>query len=121
MERLPLRNAGLYKMIDLQTAIQEARRRRALRRQHFAVVQRGDAWSVMTIGNPDAFRAAWTTKDDYRGATFYNRTRTKLEEDDIPLIRDLRAGGMTLRDIATKFDVSISAIGHICTGNRWQL
>lgn len=108
-------------MIDLQNAIQEARRRRALRRQHFAVVQRGATWSVMPIGNPDAFRAAWTTKDDCRGVTFDNRTRTKLEADDIPLIRDLRAGGMTLREIATKFCVSISAIGHVCTGNRWQL
>lgn len=108
-------------MTDLQIAIQEARRRRALRRQHFAVVQRGATWSVMTIGNPDAFRAAWTTKDDCREAPFDNRTRTKLEADDIPLIRDLRAGGMTLREIATKFDVSISAIGHVCTGYRWQL
>lgn len=106
---------------DLHTAITEARRRRALRRQHFAVVQRGATWSVMPVGNPDAFRAAWTTKDDGRGATFDNRTRTKLEADDIPLIRDLRAGGMTLRDIATKFDVSISAIGHVCSGYRWQL
>ncbi|UPU16026.1 hypothetical protein OTAKU_00370 [Serratia phage vB_SmaM-Otaku] len=108
-------------MIDLQTAITEARRRRALHHQHFAVVQRGATWSVMTVGNPDAFRAAWTTKDDCRGATFDNRTRTKLEANDIPLIRGLRASGMTLREIATKFDVSISAIGHVCTGNRWQL
>lgn len=108
-------------MSDLPTAIAEARRRRALRRQHFAVVQRGDAWSVMPIGNPDAFRAAWTTKDDCRGSTFDNRTRTKLEADDITLIRDLRAGGMTLREIATKFGVSISTIGHVCSGYRWQL
>lgn len=108
-------------MIDLQTAITEARRRRVLRRQHFAVVQRGATWSVMTVGNPDAFRAAWTTKDDCRGATFDNRTRTKLESDDIPLIRDLRAGGMKLQEIATKFDVSISAIAHVCSGYRWQL
>lgn len=108
-------------MIDLQIAITEARRRRVLRRQHFAVVQRGASWSVMPVGNPDAFRAAWTTKDDCRGATFDNRTHTKLEADDIPLIRDLRASGMTLREIATKFDVSISAVGHVCTGSRWQL
>lgn len=108
-------------MIDLQAAITEARRRRALRRQHFAVVQRGATWSVMPVGNPDAFRAAWTTKDDCRGAAFDNRTRAKLEADDIPLIRDLRAGGMKLREIATKFDVSISAIAHVCSGYRWQL
>lgn len=108
-------------MIDLQTSITEARRRRALRRQHFAVVQRGASWSVMPVGNPDAFRAAWTTKDDCREATLDNRTRTKLEVYDIPLIRDLRAGGMKLREIATKFDVSISAIAHVCSGYRWQL
>lgn len=108
-------------MIDLQAAIQEARRRRALRRQHFAVVQRDATWLVMTVGNPDAFRAAWTTKDDCRGVAFDNRTRTKLEADDIQLIRDLRAGGMKLREIATKFDVSISAIAHVCSGYRWQL
>jgi predicted XRE-type DNA-binding protein len=108
-------------MTDLQPAIQEARRRRALRRQHFAVVQRDATWSVMPIGNPDAFRAAWTTKDDCREVAFDNRTRTKLDADDIPLILDLRASGMKLREIATKFDVSISAIGHVCSGYRWQL
>lgn len=108
-------------MIDLQTAIIEARRRRALRRQHFAVVQRGATWSVMPIGNPDAFRAAWSTKDDCRGLEYDYRTRAKLDAEDIPLIRDLRAGGMKLREIATKFDVSISAIAHVCSGYRWQL
>lgn len=106
-------------MTDLQNAIQEARRRRVLRRQHFAVVQRGATWSVMTVGNPDAFRAAWTTKDDCRGAAFDKRTRTKLEPGDIPLIRDLRTEGMTLREIANKFDVSVPAIHHVCAGRRW--
>ena len=108
-------------MIDLQSAITEARRRRALRRQHFAVVQRGVTWTVMPVGNPDAFRAAWTTKDDCRGMEYDHRNRAKLDIEDIPSIRELRAGGMKLREIATKFDVSVSAIGHICTGNRWKL
>lgn len=108
-------------MTDLQTAIQEARRRRASRHQHYAVVQRGATWVVMTIGNPDAFRAAWTTKDDRRGEGYDHRNRAKLDVDDIPLIRELRTSGMKLREIASKFDVSISTIGYICTGKRWKL
>ncbi len=48
------------------------------------------------------------------------RQRTqKLDFEDIPLIRGLLAQGMTCKEIAEKFEVSIETISRIKTGKTW--
>lgn len=45
---------------------------------------------------------------------------SKLTWDDVELIRTLReAHGMTLRDIAEKFEVSIGCINEVCAYRTW--
>ncbi|EOJ4662874.1 TPA: hypothetical protein JWH76_004748 [Escherichia coli] len=43
---------------------------------------------------------------------------TKLTEHDVDLIRSLREEGLTLREIALKFDVSLGHVRDICVFNK---
>lgn len=95
-------------MTDLQSAITEARRRRALHRQHFAVVQRDATLVVLELRKMKDKRIAWSTKDD-------NRTREPVEltQDDYDIIRQLYDGGMTSAQIAEKFEISVPRVNRI--------
>lgn len=93
---------------DLQTAIQEARRRRALRRQHFAVVQRGAVLVVLELRKVKDKRIAWSTKDDVRP-----RATVELTQDDYDIIRQLYHGGLTSADIADKFEIPVPRVNRI--------
>lgn len=42
----------------------------------------------------------------------------KLRDSEVDLVLELHQGGMSMRRIAEKFDVSKSCIGHICSGRR---
>lgn len=95
-------------MTDLQTAIPEARRRRALRRQHFAVVQRGDKLVVRDLCRVKDKHIAWSTKDDDR-----TRAPVALTQDDYDIIRQLYHGGMTSADIAEKFEIPVPRVNRI--------
>lgn len=44
--------------------------------------------------------------------------RAKLTDHDVWLIHELKAEGLTYRQIAAKFDISKAQVGHICTGFR---
>lgn len=102
---------------DIDMAIAEARRRRVLRGQHFAVVQTSGCRIGVRIYRPD-MRVAWSTIDDSRdepGPKF----RCKLEPSDVALIRALRNDGLTLRCIAAKFDISIATIDRAARGVSW--
>lgn len=46
--------------------------------------------------------------------------RTKLTEDDIRLIRELKAEAIPIRQIAQKFEVSHHAIHQITTYKTWK-
>jgi DNA invertase Pin-like site-specific DNA recombinase len=46
--------------------------------------------------------------------------RSKLKEADIRSIRELRAKGTTLREIADRFGVSFSTIFQILSGTTWR-
>lgn len=96
-------------MIDLQTAIHEARRRRALRRQHYAVVQRGASLSVRELRKMKDQRMAWSTKDDCRKTG----EPAELQQDDYDIIRQLYSGGMTSAEIAEKFEISVPRVNRI--------
>ncbi|UQT02556.1 hypothetical protein CHIBITOTORO_00200 [Serratia phage vB_SmaM-ChibiTotoro] len=102
---------------DLNAAIDEARRRRVLRGQHFAVVQTSGCRVGVRIYRPD-MRAAWSTIDDSRSEP-WPKPRSKLEPSDVALIRALRKDGLTLRCIAAKFDVSIATIDRAARGVSW--
>lgn len=93
---------------DPQTAITEARRRRALRRQHFAVVQRGASLSVRELRKVKDKRIAWSTKDDTRA-----RAAVALTPDDYDIIRQLYNGGMASAEIAEKFEISVPRVNRI--------
>ena len=41
-----------------------------------------------------------------------------LRDSEVDLVLELHQGGMSMRRIAEKFDVSKSCIGHICSGRR---
>lgn len=43
----------------------------------------------------------------------------KLTEADVLTIRKMRSEGFILKDIATRFGVTIAAIGYITTGKTW--
>ena len=44
---------------------------------------------------------------------------SKLEEEDIPNIRELRKLGLTLEEIACKYDVKKPLISKICNLQMW--
>jgi predicted DNA-binding protein YlxM (UPF0122 family) len=46
--------------------------------------------------------------------------RTKLTEDDVRLIRELKSENLPIRYIASKFDVSHHAIHKITTYKTWK-
>ncbi len=46
--------------------------------------------------------------------------RSKLKEDDIRLIRQLRSDGVTCRELGDWFGVSGALVSGIATGKRWQ-
>lgn len=46
--------------------------------------------------------------------------REKLDAEDIPIIRELIADGMIIKEIAQKFEVSISTIWKIGAGQSWR-
>lgn len=94
--------------LAVQTAIQEARRRRALRRQHFAVVQRGCALVVLELRKLMGQRIAWSTKDDNR-----SRAQVALTQDDYDIIRQLYLGGMPSAAIAEKFEIPVPRVNRI--------
>lgn len=96
-------------MTDLNTAIQEARRRRALRRQHFAVVQRGASLVTLELRKVKDRRVAWSTKDDCRKTS----EPTELQQDDYDIIRQLYRGGMASAEIAEKFEISVPRVNRI--------
>ena len=96
-------------MIDLQTAITEARRRRVLHRQHFAVVQRGASLSVRELRKVKDRRLAWCTKDDCRKTA----EPVTLLQDDYDIIRQLYHGGMASAEIAEKFEISVPRVNRI--------
>lgn len=43
-----------------------------------------------------------------------------LTENDVRRIRELRSGGMMLKDIGKLHGVTFSAIGHICSRKNWS-
>lgn len=43
----------------------------------------------------------------------------KLEPEDILLIRELREHGLTMREIAEKFEVTQSYVSKIVSGKAW--
>lgn len=47
-------------------------------------------------------------------------TNSKLKESDIIEIRRMRAGGALLKEIAAKFNVSVSSIHLIVKGRNWK-
>lgn len=96
-------------MGDLQTAIIEARRSRALHRQHFAVVQRGASLSVRELRKVKDQRLAWSTKDDRRKTA----EPVTLLQDDYDIIRQLYRGGMASAEIAEKFEISVPRVNRI--------
>ena len=96
-------------MGDLAAAILEARRRRALRRQHFAVVQRGDRLVVLELRKMKDKRIAWSTKDDCRKTV----EPTELTQGDYDIIRQLYSGGMPSAEIAEKFEISVPRVNRI--------
>jgi hypothetical protein len=104
---------------DIAAAIAEARRRRVAGKQHYAVVQMGNRVGVYEACKAKAARPLWTTRDDCRGAAESFRRRCKLEIDDIPVIAELRRSGMTEREVAEKFDVSIATISSAMRGISW--
>lgn len=53
-------------------------------------------------------------------ATIRLRKRRKLNPEDVLEIRRLCAEGWTLKDLAIKFKVSLSAIAHIHYERRWK-
>lgn len=113
---MPYRPKHAY---DFQAAIEEARRRRRETKKHFAVVQHHDRLAVMMASLKDAFRAAWTTRDDGREYFDGFRRNCKLTIDDIPVIAELRQSGMTEQQVAEKFEVSASTIGKAMRGVHW--
>lgn len=96
-------------MNDLDSAISKARHRRALHRQHFAVVQRGDTLVVRDLCRVKDKRIAWSTKDDCRKTG----EPTELLPDDYDIIRQLYVGGMASAEIAHKFEISIPRTNRI--------
>jgi hypothetical protein len=44
--------------------------------------------------------------------------RSRLSDHDIDLIRELRAGGMPLREIGEKFEISIQSVSYYARGDR---
>lgn len=50
-----------------------------------------------------------------------NHGNSKLTQKDVDEIRLLRGTGMFYKDIAAKFNVSITNIGHICRNENWIL
>jgi len=55
-----------------------------------------------------------------RGAIGSRVGMSKLSDDDIPKILDLRRGGMILVDIAKIFGVSYTLVSMICRGRIWR-
>jgi len=48
-----------------------------------------------------------------------NRKIRKLNDEDVELIKALRKERLKLREIADKFDVSVSHVHCIISGKRW--
>lgn len=47
-----------------------------------------------------------------------DHARAKLTNHEVDLMRDLREGGMEYRELAAKFEVSLSTAHNICSGKR---
>ena len=95
---------------SISSAIEEARRLRAEKKNHFAVRQSGNHLHVTYL--KDCMRPLWSTLDDYRFEMHgISRSRViKLEPSDAPLIIGLLAHGLSQRQVADKFDVTRGAI-----------
>lgn len=51
-----------------------------------------------------------------RGEQRYN---SKLDENTVVQMRTERANGATVQDLADKYDINVSTVGRICTGDAW--
>lgn len=49
-----------------------------------------------------------------------NHHKSKLSEEDVLKIRELRDSGKTLREIGHIFNVHLSMISYICNGKNWK-
>ena len=49
-----------------------------------------------------------------------NHNTRKLEPEDVLLIRELRDEGLTMQEIADKFEVSKTHVSKIVTGKVWS-
>lgn len=64
-------------------------------------------------------RAHKTLQDNFKAHAFGRISfPAKLDEADIELVHKLRAEGKKMREIAKRFDVSLSAISLILSGKR---
>ena len=49
-----------------------------------------------------------------------SHNRRRLDPEDILLIRELREHGLTMREIAEKFEVTQSYVSKIVSGKAWS-
>lgn len=66
----------------------------------------------------DASAKHRTVLPGMRGAT-HPRGTAKLTEQDVSMIRTLRAQGLLLREIADRFDVHVMTVSDITRGKSW--
>lgn len=55
-----------------------------------------------------------------KGKKGSDNASSKLTEDEVKSIPDLRANGMSVRQIASKYGVSVKTVYSILTGKRWK-
>lgn len=99
----------------IEEAIAAARDMHLATRKHQAVVQFRDRLTVEPLHTPAAERPMWTTKEDERIATPKGRRSPyrRVEHDDKSMIRELFKAGISIAEIARKFEVSQSPIRKI--------
>lgn len=75
-------------------------------------------WATQSENEQDKKRHGTYHKGRFSNGS--NNPSAKLTESDIPTIKQLRAEGLTYRQIASRFGVSYTPIHLILTGKKWK-
>lgn len=64
---------------------------------------------------------AKTTKNGENSHVGERNGMSRLRDEDIrEVYRLYKAGGLTMRQVAARFDVSVSLVSDVCNGKRWK-
>lgn len=100
---------------DIPSAMAAARALRLETRQHWAIIQFRDRLTLELVFMPAAANPMWTTREDDRGLAHEGKRRfyRKVDKTDRPLIRQLHKEGLSIAEIARKFEVAQPSIRNI--------